>query len=365
MSTTTLLVRQDQLATTRLHTAEDTPLADGQIRVRVEQFALTSNNITYAAMGEMLQYWQFFPSGEAGWGIVPVWGFGTVVQSRHADIAEGERLYGYWPMADQAVLAPHRVTPAGFADGAPHRAGLHAVYNQYLRTAADPFYRADNEDVQALLRPLFVTSWLIDDFLEDQQFFGARRMLLSSASSKTAYGTAFQLAQREGIEVVGLTSPGNVAFCESLGCYDRVVTYDAMESQIDGATPSVYIDFAGSVGLRQRIHAHFTGLAYSCSVGASHVQDLGGAGQLPGPRPVMFFAPAQVKKRNADWGAQGLGERLVAAWNQFSAAVEAPGAPWLTVQHHAGPAATQALFTSLLSGSGDPRTGHIATVQPA
>lgn len=363
MSTTTLLVRQDQLATTRLLTTDDTPLAEGQVRVRVESFALTANNITYAALGDMLNYWQFFPTGEAGWGIVPVWGFGTVVQSLHPAVAVGERLYGYWPMASQAVLSPQRVNPTGFSDGAPHRAGLHAVYNHYLRTSTDGLYRADNEDVQALLRPLFITSWLIDDFLADQQFFGARRMLLSSASSKTAYGTAFQLAQREGIEVIGLTSPGNVAFCESLGCYSRVVTYDTLD-QIDGATPSVYIDFAGSVGLRQRIHAHFTGLAYSCSVGASHVQDLGGAGQLPGPRPVMFFAPAQVKKRHADWGAQGLNDRLVTAWDQFSAAVSSGPQPWLVVQHHTGPEATQTLFASVLAGSGDPRAGHIATMLP-
>ena len=229
MSTTILLVRQDQLATTRLLTTDDTPLAEGQVRVRVESFALTANNITYAALGDMLNYWQFFPTGEAGWGIVPVWGFGTVVQSLHPAVAVGERLYGYWPMASQAVLSPQRVNPTGFSDGAPHRAGLHAVYNHYLRTSTDGLYRADNEDVQALLRPLFITSWLIDDFLADQQFFGARRMLLSSASSKTAYGTAFQLAQRDGIEVIGLTSPGNVAFCESLGCYSRVVTYDALD----------------------------------------------------------------------------------------------------------------------------------------
>ncbi|BEP95008.1 DUF2855 family protein [Acidovorax sp. A79] len=363
-TTTTLLVRQDQLATTRLWAAEEPALAEGQVRVRVEQFALTSNNITYAALGNMLNYWQFFPTSEPGWGIVPVWGFGTVTESSHPDVAVGERLYGYWPMGTQAVLSPQRANAAGFSDGAPHRAGLHAVYNHYLRTRTDPLYRADNEDVQALLRPLFITSWLIDDFLADQQFFGARRMLLSSASSKTAYGTAFQLAQRGGIEVVGLTSPGNVAFCESLGCYDRVVTYDALESQLDGATPSVYIDFAGSVGLRQRIHAHFTGLAYSCSVGASHVGDLGGAGQLPGPRPVMFFAPAQVKKRHADWGAQGLNDRLVAAWNQFSAAVQTASNPWLVVHNHEGPEATQALFAAVLAGSGDPRAGHIATLLP-
>lgn len=73
MSTTTLLVRQDALAHTALRTTQDVPLADGQVRVRVERFALTANNITYAAMGGMLEYWQFFPSDETGWGIVPVW----------------------------------------------------------------------------------------------------------------------------------------------------------------------------------------------------------------------------------------------------------------------------------------------------
>ena len=72
MSTSTLLVRQDNLASTRLLTADDTPLEGGQVRVRVESFALTANNITYAALGDMLNYWQFFPTGEAGWGIVPV-----------------------------------------------------------------------------------------------------------------------------------------------------------------------------------------------------------------------------------------------------------------------------------------------------
>ena len=81
MSTTTLLVRQNQLADTAVRTTADSALQDGEIRVQVVRFALTCNNITYAALGDMLNYWQFFPTGEAGWGIVPVWGFGTVVQS--------------------------------------------------------------------------------------------------------------------------------------------------------------------------------------------------------------------------------------------------------------------------------------------
>ena len=175
---------------------------------------------------------------------------------------------------------------------------------------------------------------------------------------------SYELAGRGRSGVIVLISLGIVAFGESLGGSTRVVTDDALET-LDGAPRSVYIDFAGSVGLRQRIHAHFTGLAYSCSVVASPVQDLGGAGQLPGPPPVMFFAPAQVKKRPADWGSQGLNDRLVAAWNQFSTAVSSGPQPWLVVQHHAGPQATKALFASVLAGNGDPRAGHIATMLPA
>ncbi len=82
-----------------------------------------------------------------------MWGFGTVQASRHPDIPVGEHLYGYWPMATHAVLAPHRVSSTGFSDGAPHRAGLHPVYNHYLRTNTDPFYQPFSEDIQALLRP--------------------------------------------------------------------------------------------------------------------------------------------------------------------------------------------------------------------
>ncbi|MEP6824649.1 MAG: DUF2855 family protein, partial [Ramlibacter sp.] len=333
----------------------------GQIRVTVDHFALTSNNITYAAFGDAMNYWHFFPTAQEGWGIVPVWGFGTVVQSLHPGVAVGEHLYGYWPMADSAVLQPDRLTAAGFSDAAPHRAALHAVYNQYLRCNADPFYTAGSEDVQALLRPLFVTSWLIDDFLADSDFFGATVMLLSSASSKTAYGTAFQLQQRAGIEVVGLTSKANKAFCESLGCYSRVLAYEELE-QVPAEAACVYIDFAGNAGLRRTIHSRFTNLKYSCSIGGTHVEQLGSGKDLPGPRATLFFAPAQIKKRNTDWGAAQLGQRLVAAWQAFSAQVGNAASPWLQVRRHHGAAAVQAAYGQVLAGLGDPREGHMLSL---
>jgi len=369
MSTTSLLIRKDQLATTRLHTATDEPLADGQVRVRIDSFALTSNNITYAAFGDAMSYWQFFPSGEEGWGTIPVWGFASVVQSLHPGVPVGERLYGYWPMASGAVLSPGRLSPERFTDVAPHRAELPAVYNQYFRCNADPLYTADTEDTQSLLRPLFITSWLIDDFMADNDFFGANTMLLSSASSKTAYGTAFQLHQRKGIEVIGLTSPGNVAFCESLGCYDRVVTYDALDT-IAADTPCVYVDFAGNGELRNAIHGRFTDLKYSSSIGGTHVEQLAskGAGKdLSGPRATLFFAPAQIKKRTTEWGAEEFGRRMVSAWHHFIAEATDANKPWLRAEHHAGGDAVQAAYAQVLAGKGDPRTGHILSLykQPA
>jgi len=364
-----LQVRQDRLADSRIVSLTPAPLQPGQVRVQIDAFALTANNITYAAFGEAMSYWRFFPAEEAGWGVIPVWGFASVVQSLHPGVAVGERLYGYFPTASGAVLTPTRLSPERFADGAPHRAELPAVYNQYFRSTADPLYSADSEDLQALLRPLFITSWLIDDFLEDNAFFGACSgtrgvALLSSASSKTAYGTAFQLHQREGIEVVGLTSAANVAFCESLGCYHRVLRYDALD-QVEADAPVLYIDFAGNGALRQAVHQRFSNLKYSMSIGGTHVEQLAapGAGKtLPGPRATLFFAPAQIKKRTGEWGADAFGQRMQQAWRSFTARVSNAHTPWLTVQHHDGAAAVQAAYAAVLKGDGDPRTGHILSL---
>lgn len=370
MTTLDFQVRKDDLARTELHAEPDAPLADGQIRVQIDRFALTANNITYAAFGSAMHYWDFYPADDPVWGRIPVWGFGTVVQSLHPGVAVGEPLYGYFPMASHVVLSPARLTEAGFMDGAPHRAALHAVYNQVLRCNRDPFHRPGTEDVQALLRPLYITSWLIDDFLDDNAFFGTTAapgvpgvMLLSSASSKTAWGTAFALAQRQGLEVVGLTSPGNVAYCESLGCYHRVLTYDQLD-QIPALSPVVYVDFAGNAALRRAVHTRFENLAYSCSIGGTHVSELGGAKDLPGPKPALFFAPAQVKKRMGDWGAAEFGLRMVNAWHAFTAHVMNPVAPWLTVEHHDGPEAVQAAYAQVLGGRSDPRVGHILSLAP-
>jgi hypothetical protein len=362
MNSQQLLVKKDNLAQTELRQLPSVALKDGQVRLRVDHFALTSNNITYAAFGDAMSYWNFYPSNEAGWGIIPVWGFATVTQSLHPGVAVGEKLYGYYPMASSVVLEPTKLSEKSFSEGAAHRKELHPVYNQYMRTAADPFYTPDTEAIQALLRPLFVTSWLIDDFFDDNQFFGANTAILSSASSKTAYGTAFQLKQREGIEVVGLTSSGNVAFCESLGCYSRVLTYAQLD-QIKADAACVYIDFAGNAALRSDIHTRFNNLKYSCSIGGTHVENLGGSKGLAGPRAILFFAPAQIKKRIEEWGGAEFGKRMVLAWQTFSNTVRNSKTPWLITEQHVGADAVTSAYAQVLGGRGDPRVGHMLSLR--
>ncbi|MCY7305396.1 MAG: DUF2855 family protein, partial [Rhodoferax sp.] len=222
--------------------------------------------------------------------------------------------------------------------------------------------------LQALLRPLFTTSWLIDDFMADNAFFGATDsagktlLLLSSASSKTAFGTAFVLAQRAAVEVVGLTSAANLEFCRSLGCYQRVLEYGQLD-QIAADVPCIYVDFAGNSRLRHTLHSRFTNLRYSCSIGGTHVDQLRGAKSLPGPKATLFFAPTQIKKRHADWGAVVFGQRLLQAWKAFTATVTNPAAPWLVAQHHRGPAAVLAAYQQVLSGNGNPRAGHMLSLR--
>jgi hypothetical protein len=359
------LVKKDELGVTRLRETPPQTIGEGQIRLRVEKFALTANNITYAAFGDAMNYWGFYPA-ESGWGQIPVWGFASVIESRCPGIEPGERFYGYYPMSNQVVLQPKRLAPAGFMEGAEHRATLHAVYNNYTRCGTDPFHDPATEDAEAILRPLFTTSWLIDDFMADNDFFGATAngtglVMLSSASSKTAYGTAFQLARRKGIELVGLTSAANVGFCRSLGCYQRVLSYDALD-QLAADASAIYIDFAGNAALRKTLHSRFENLKYSSSIGGTHVEHLGGARDLPGPRPVLFFAPAQIKKRSTEWGAEVLGRRLLESWREFIGTACRPTEPWLVIEHHRGADAATAAYALVLSGRDDPRRGRMLSL---
>ncbi len=107
-------VRKGAVQDAVLAEREAPALADGMVRLAVESFSVTSNNVTYAVVGDGFGYWDFFPAPE-GFGIVPMWGHARVIESRCPDIAVGERVYGYLPMASHLDVRAGKITASGFA----------------------------------------------------------------------------------------------------------------------------------------------------------------------------------------------------------------------------------------------------------
>jgi uncharacterized protein DUF2855 len=332
-------------------------LPDDALLVKVTRFALTANNITYAVLGDQLKYWQLFPAPD-NFGNIPVWGFGEVIASKHPNIAAGESLFGYFPMATHLVIEAADVSKRGLRDAAAHRQGVSPVYNAYARVSGDPAFAGKQGDYQALLRPLFMLSFLVDDFLAENEFYGARGVLLSSASSKTAFGLAHLLHLREGIKVIGLTSASNTEFVKSLGCYHEVVTYDRVTS-LPAETPVAFVDMAGNSELRERLHRHFGDqMKYSGRIGLTHRSSSPDEPVLPGAKPTWFFAPDQIRKRAKEWGPGGIDMRFGAAWAGFAPKLD----QWLTVTESRGPAAVQAAYLDTLNGRVPPDQGHILSL---
>ncbi len=351
------LLAKDDLHRCRFDDASAPEPDDGQALLRVDAFGLTSNNITYATFGEAMSYWSFFPADD-GWGRMPVWGFAEVLSSDVAELEPGTRVYGYLPPSSELLVTPARVSAHGFIDASPHRAPLPAAYNRYASVDGDAMYDAQHEDEQMLLRPLFLTSYLIDDFLEDADFFAADAIVLSSASSKTASALAFLLARRGGIDIIGLTSARSAEFARALEVYDHVVAYDELESLPQGR--AVYVDMAGDAELRGAVHNHYREqLAHSAVVGATHHDRMGAVPDwLPGPRPTFFFAPDRVTKRAADWGTAELERRMADAWQPYVQWT----AGWLTVIHGHGADALRGAYLDLLDGRIDPASAHVLSL---
>jgi hypothetical protein len=335
-----LLVAKTDLRRAEIRPAATAPLADGEVRLAIESFALTANNITYAVFGEAMKYWDFFPAPE-GFGRVPVWGHARVEASNHPEVAVGQRFYGYWPMSTHLTVQA-KVGKTGFTDVAPHRQHLAMVYNQY-QAVGDP---EPLEAYRALLQPLFMTSFLIEDQLDEAGFHGADGVVLSSASSKTAIALAALLKRRGAVKVIGLTSPRNQAFVEGLGFYDQVVLYeDIASAPMTGS--AVFVDFAGDSPVLGAVHRRFADdLKASILVGGTHWEAPRVQAELPGPKPAFFFAPDRIAKRRQDWPGGAFEQRYGAAWTPFVA----DAGRWLTVKEGRGPEAIRAAYLEQVDG---------------
>ena len=359
-----LEIRRTSIGDAEVHDEPIHELADGQIRLRVDRFAVTANNVSYAGAGDMLGYWDFFPSSDATtWGRVPAVGYAEIVESRNADLPVGGRYHGWFPMAETVVFTA-TATSDGFRDDGAHRQAHAPIYRSYTRTDLDPFHddRPDGEDRHALLRVLLLTGFLADEFLAD---FDAEQVIVLSASSKTAIGFSQRAAKRDGLAVVGLTSAANADFVRSLGFYDTVVTYDEIDDPETGIAlvDSVVIDMAGNPNVLAAVHQRLGDrIKHSMMIGRSHHDAVPtvAAGPLPGPAPQFFFAPTELDRLVEAWGAAEYRRRTTEATHEFIDASRA----WMSIDERRGPDGPASAWASVYGGEVTPDTGVVASFQP-
>ena len=363
----TLLVNKDDFAEVAVVNMDEDTLTEGCIRLKLGPWALTANNVTYMLTGDQIGYWHYFNPSDYDiqmdetdgikWGRMPVWGYGEVTQSLCADVEVGQIVYGFFPVADSFDMRPVKLTPHGFQDGMAHRTKLHSLYNGYTFTDKDPSFGV-HHDLQPVLRPLFTTSFLIDDFLAEKEFFGAEQVLLLSASSKTALGTAFCLKQRGAVPTIALTSFRNKSFTTETGFYDGVHSYDAI-TDMDSDVKTVIVDMAGNGDVMETVLGHFEeNITYICRVGISHWDakpNVSTKGRTPSG---FFFAPDQAKTRIAEWGGAGFNQRLGARWLPFCDSA----AGWLSVEKTEGVEPLLKTYKDMLDGSATPDKGYLFTL---
>jgi len=149
-------------------TAGPAALPDEALLIKIDRFAFTANNITYAVLGDQLKYCSCFRRRKfrqhSGVGI---WRGDRL---EHPGVAIGERLFGYFPMATHLVIEAADVSKRGLRDAAAHRQGVAPVLQRLCARQRRSRLRRAPGDYQALLRPLFMLSFLVDDFLAENSF---------------------------------------------------------------------------------------------------------------------------------------------------------------------------------------------------
>lgn len=337
-------------------------ISDGEICLKVDRFAFTSNNITYGVAGDMLGYWQFFPpqtSSSEGWGLLPVWGFADVIKSKSDGIPVGDRIFGYFPPATHTKMKPVKITNSGFIEGAEHRSQLPPAYNRYSRVAGEPSYNADMDDMRMLLFPLHITSFCLHDYLADNNWFGAKQVLIVSASSKTSLGLAYGLYNDDSAPAnIGITSARNLEFVNSLGYYDDAFTYDHIESLKN--VPTAIVDMSGNTDVAQKIRARLgENMKQWISVGITHWEDRDPASApSQDDRTAMFFAPSHIQKRMKDWGPAEFQKRSMGFMMKSIGASQA----WLKVKEVDGISGLADIYQNVCDGRIPANEGVIVKV---
>eukprot|EP01111_Echinosteliopsis_oligospora_P017412 TRINITY_DN7523_c0_g1_i1.p1 TRINITY_DN7523_c0_g1~~TRINITY_DN7523_c0_g1_i1.p1 ORF type:complete len:388 (-),score=99.03 TRINITY_DN7523_c0_g1_i1:50-1213(-) len=366
-----LVVKQTDIQQPMLINSPLPHLKPEQVLIRVEKFGFSTNNITYAALGNHphFRYFEFFPIPadtekklSESHGNVPVWGFGTIFQSTHPSLKVGERIYGYYPIAKYVWLpvSPNHIVPDCFFASRDHLPKDRKPYNQYYRCQNDSMYVKEKEDYIMLYRPLFWTSFWCDDWLDLNKYFGGKTVVISSASSKTSFCLGYLLQKsnainKSSLRVVGLTSPSNVSFSKSLGIYDEIYTYDDLKKIDVNNGPFVYIDVTGNPKLYASLIDHLgqTRICKAVSLGMTQpnaaTEGLGFRGME------MFFTPEWMKKRREISSVSDITKKMTRAWSWLMTDCN----KWVKMRQVVGEEEVEKEYIEVAKGKMDPNTGLV------
>ena len=357
---------KSDLNTTRLIEidSKNLELGDGEITVKIEKFSFTSNNITYGVAGDLIGYWNFFPSSDNSkneWGCIPMWGFARITESNNDILSVGERLFGYFPPSDYLNLNPIKISKENFFDGKSHRRELPPVYNNYIRLSGEKNYDRKMDNIRALLFPLHITAFCLCDTLQDQSYLHASQVIIISASSKTAIGLAQGLSEEINTpKIIGLTSPKNLEFVKSLGCYDKVIAYNNLD-EVNSNLGTVIVDMAGNKEVLNALYKSLNKNMFKClTVGMTHWDSITSSSDelsdaSAKDRTEFFFAPSHIQKRISDWGHEGYNDKT----NSFMNSRAIQSKEWMDIREIKGLDSFISTYSDVVKGEINPNEGII------
>jgi hypothetical protein len=349
----TFVVNKEKLDQTVFIEKNIPPLQESEVLFEVEKYYLSSSNITYAVTGNKLKYWDFFPQKD-NYGAIPVWAYLRVIKSKNEKIKVGDLYFGLSPMGNHFKVEPGNYAPHGFSDVAQHRSKLLAPYNFYTKIFPEHYKSTEDKDYSLMTRITFPTSFLIKSFLERNLFFGAKQIIITSASSKTALGVAFLLKKYKdkwNTKIIGITSNDNIAFVEASELYDEVISY----SNIKVAVPkrdSVILDFNGNADLLSTLHEMLqASLKHISLIGATNWKANKSFKNIP--NCISFAAGEQYQKLVMELGIEKAMQLLMTEMNEFSTSIQN-----YVMLSYLNIIDLPAFYQKLLSGQTDPKFGY-------
>jgi hypothetical protein len=229
-----------------------------------------------------------------------------------------------------------------------------------------------------LYRPLFWTSYWCEDWLFSSQYRGAKNVLISSASSKTAFCLAYLIGKRvargelSGVRIVGLTSKRNLVFTNSLSLYDEVLDYDSFTSasSLSIAEKWLYADVTGNDNLNERVFTHFgSRLVASIALGLTNLSPSSpdasstnwstntftGASSAPPATLEQFFMPEWLAVRRHQLSITQITGLQNRAWKDLMKDC----GNWVKMGHVFGGEGVKAAYEDVAKGGLGPDTGLI------